>query len=79
MEMPRVVLLTTGEGKAEIIAKAVEGPITSMISTTALQMHARCTVIVDEAAAAKLQGVDYYRWIFANEPEWEPYRGPANG
>ncbi|MFA6546286.1 MAG: hypothetical protein WCS99_17840 [Limisphaerales bacterium] len=45
----------------------------------ALQMHARCTVIVDEAAAAKLQGVDYYRWIFANEPEWEPYRGPANG
>ena len=34
-----------------------------------------CTVIVDEAAAAKLQGVDYYRWIFANEPEWEPYRG----
>jgi len=42
-------------------------------------MHARCTVIVDEAAAAKLQGVDYYRWIFANEPEWEPYRGPANG
>jgi hypothetical protein len=43
------------------------------------QMHTRCTVIVDEAAAAKLQGVDYYRWIFANEPEWEPYRNPANG
>jgi len=31
-----------------------------------------------EAAAAKLQGVDYYRWSFANEPEWEPYRGPAS-
>ena len=45
-----------------------------MISATALQMHARCTVIVDEAAAANLQGKDYYRWIFANEPEWEPYR-----
>ena len=74
LEARRVVLLATGAGKAEIIAKAVEGPITSMISATALQMHARCTVIVDEAAAAKLQGVDYYRWIFANEPEWEPYR-----
>ena len=73
-DMKRVLLLATGAGKAEIIAKAVEGPITSMISATALQMHPRCTVIVDEAAAAKLQGVDYYRWIFANEPEWEEYR-----
>ncbi len=74
LEARRVILMATGASKAEIIAKAVEGPITSMISATALQMHARCTVIVDEAAAAKLQGVDYYRWIFANEPEWEPYR-----
>ncbi len=74
LDARRVLLLATGAGKAEIIAKALEGPITSMISATALQMHARCTVIVDEAAAAKLQGTDYYRWIFANEPEWEPYR-----
>jgi glucosamine-6-phosphate deaminase len=75
LEARRVILMATGTSKAEIIAKAVEGPITSMISATALQMHPRCTVIVDEAAAAQLQGVDYYRWIFANEPEWEPYRG----
>ncbi len=37
------------------------------------------TPLGDLRAAAKLQGVDYYRWIFANEPEWEPYRNPANG
>ena len=74
LDARRVLLLATGAGKAEIIAKALEGPITSMISATALQLHARCTVIVDEAAAAKLQGTDYYRWIFATEPEWEPYR-----
>ncbi len=37
------------------------------------------TPLGDLRAAAKLQGVDYYRWIFANEPEWEPYRSPANG
>jgi glucosamine-6-phosphate deaminase len=45
-----------------------------MISATALQLHARATVIVDEAAAASLAEKDYYRWIFANEPEWEEYR-----
>lgn len=74
LEGRRCVLLATGEEKAEIIAKAVEGPITAMISATALQLHDHCTVIVDEAAAGQLQGADYYRWIFENEPEWESYR-----
>ena len=74
LECRRCLLLATGPGKAEIIAKAVEGPITSMISATALQLHARCTVVLDEAAASKLQAADYYRWIFANEPEWEEFR-----
>ena len=45
-----------------------------MVSATALQLHPRCTVVVDEAAAAQLQEQDYYRWIFDNEPEWEEYR-----
>jgi hypothetical protein len=31
-------------------------------------------VVVDEEAGAKLQEQEYYRWIFANEPEWESYR-----
>jgi glucosamine-6-phosphate deaminase len=79
LEARRCLLLATGPNKAEIIARAVEGPITSMISATALQLHRRCTVVVDEPAAAQLQGADYYRWIFENEPEWEPFRqiGPA--
>jgi glucosamine-6-phosphate deaminase len=74
LECRRCLLLATGQNKAEVIAKAVEGPITSMISATALQLHARCTVVVDEAAAGKLAAADYYRWIFANEPEWEEFR-----
>jgi glucosamine-6-phosphate deaminase len=74
LECRRCLLLATGEEKADILASAIEGPITAMISATALQLHPRCTVIVDEAAASKLRGTDYYRWIFQNEPEWEPYR-----
>jgi glucosamine-6-phosphate deaminase len=74
LECRRCILLATGEGKAGVIAKAVEGPITAMISATALQLHARCTVVVDEAAASQLQAADYYRWIFENEPEWEEFR-----
>ncbi|MDB6026060.1 MAG: Glucosamine-6-phosphate deaminase [Verrucomicrobiales bacterium] len=74
LDARKCLLLATGIDKAEIIAKAVEGPITSMISATALQLHRKCTVVVDEAAASKLQAADYYRWIFNNEPEWEEFR-----
>ena len=74
LECRRCLLLASGEEKAEIVAAAVEGPITAMISATALQLHPRCTVVVDEAAAGKLKGAEYYRWIFQNEPEWEPFR-----
>ncbi len=74
IETRRAVLLATGDSKAAVIAQAVEGPITSMVSASALQLHARCTVVVDEEAASCLKERDYYRWIFDNEPEWEGYR-----
>lgn len=74
LDARRIILLATGEEKAEILAKAVEGPITAMISATALQLHAATTIIVDKAAASKLQGRDYYHWLFENEPEWRKYK-----
>jgi glucosamine-6-phosphate deaminase len=68
------ILLATGSSKAEIILKAVEGPMSAVVTASALQMHRRCTVIVDEPAAEWLQMKEYYRWVFANEPEWAAYR-----
>ena len=75
LEARRCLLLATGEDKADILARAIEGPLTSMISASALQLHPNCTVVVDEAAASKLREAEYYRWIFQNEPCWKPYRG----
>lgn len=74
LDSRRAILLATGESKAGIIAKAVEGPVTAMISASALQLHPRCTVIVDAAAATELSQREYYDWIYRNEPEWECYR-----
>ncbi len=74
IEARRCLLLATGDSKAQVLARAVEGPITSMVSASALQLHRRCTVIVDEEAAGQLKETEYYRWIFENEPEWEEYR-----
>ncbi|MGY3670913.1 glucosamine-6-phosphate deaminase (plasmid) [Marinovum sp. KMM 9989] len=70
LDARELVLLATGAAKASIVAKAVEGPITSMVSASALQMHPNCKIIIDEAAADALQGREYYDFVFANEPEW---------
>ena len=74
LESRRCVMLATGQAKAEILARAVEGPITSMVTASALQLHPNCQVVVDEEAASALTGLDYYRWVFANEPEWTDYQ-----
>jgi glucosamine-6-phosphate deaminase len=74
MEARRCLLLATGSSKAAVIAQAVEGPVTSMITATILQFHPCCTVVVDEAAGEKLKEKDYHRWAFEQDPKWADYR-----
>ena len=74
LDARELLLLATGRAKAAILAKAVEGPITAMISASAIQLHPNCKVIVDEDAAGELKEREYYDWIFANEPEWQEFQ-----
>lgn len=74
LDANRVILLITGARKAEIAARAIEGPVTSMVTASALQMHPNTVVILDADAAAQLTQKEYYDWVFANEPKWENYR-----
>jgi glucosamine-6-phosphate deaminase len=69
MEAKHCLLLANGEKKADPVAALVEGPITSQVTASALQMHPRATVIVDSAAASKLKRADYYKWTYENRPE----------
>ena len=66
-----LLLLAFGEGKAEALAAAVEGPLTASVPGSAIQLHARVTVVVDEAAASRLARADYYRYAWANKPSWQ--------
>jgi glucosamine-6-phosphate deaminase len=61
LECRSCVLLAFGEAKAQAIAEAVEGPVTSQITASALQLHRDVSVILDEAAASKLKRQEYYR------------------
>ncbi|WP_036317947.1 glucosamine-6-phosphate deaminase, partial [Microbacterium sp. B24] len=64
-------LLAFGEGKAAAVAGAVEGPVTSSLPGSAIQLHPHVTVVVDEAAASRLEHADYYRYAYANKPAWQ--------
>ena len=67
MEARRCLMLVAGAEKAEIVRVMVEGPVTSEAPATALQMHPRAVVVLDEPAASKLRRRDYYKWVFANK------------
>ncbi len=73
MESRMIVMLAFGDKKAQAVADAVEGPITSMVPASVLQMHQKAIIIVDEAASAKLQRAAYYRWVYQNKPDWQKY------
>jgi glucosamine-6-phosphate deaminase len=67
MDARHLLMLASGAGKAEVIRDMVEGPITSELPASALQMHPRATVILDEAAASKLKRRDYFKWVYENK------------
>jgi glucosamine-6-phosphate deaminase len=71
MEARQLVLLATGRQKAEAVHQLVEGPISAMWPATIMQMHPHATVLVDDAAAGRLQLADYYREAYASKPVWQ--------
>ncbi len=53
----RVLMLAFGEGKARIVASAVEGPVTPTVAASFLQDHQAADVLLDLAAAEQLTRV----------------------
>lgn len=50
MQAKRVVMVVSGESKAEIVRKAFFGPVTPQVPASILQLHKEFTLIADEAA-----------------------------
>lgn len=71
MEAKHLVLVATGGNKAEAVHQMIEGPISAMWPASVLQMHQHVTVLLDDAAASRLQLADYYRHAYENKPDWQ--------
>ena len=52
MQTRKIILIAKGEHKAEIIRKALLGPITPDIPASVIQLHPNCEVLLDKAAAS---------------------------
>lgn len=75
LESKKVVLLATGEGKAEAIQATVEGPVSASCPASALQLHRDAVLIIDEAAASKLADKEFYKHIEAENQKLEKSLG----
>ncbi|MEV0436458.1 glucosamine-6-phosphate deaminase [Nocardia sp. NPDC050413] len=72
-EARHLVMIALGAGKADAIAAAAEGPLSSFCPASVMQWHPHVTVVIDEAAASKLKLADYYKYALANKPVWQSF------
>ena len=63
MEAHQILLLATGDNKSDAVSKMIEGPVTSRCPASVLQLHQKATILIDEAAASKLELQEYYKWV----------------
>ncbi|MBI5600054.1 MAG: glucosamine-6-phosphate deaminase [Gemmatimonadetes bacterium] len=72
LDAREIVILATGEHKARIVRRAVEGQIDLEVAATFLQRHAATTFFVDGAAAVELTRIAT-PWLL-DEVEWTERR-----
>jgi len=67
LDAKKILLIANGENKADICAHFIEGPVTSQITATALQLHNCVNIVLDKAASSKLKRTEYYNWVRDNK------------
>jgi glucosamine-6-phosphate deaminase len=70
LEAGELALIATGEHKAGIVRRAVEGPVTPEVAATYLQRHPNAAVYLDPAASAELTRVST-PWLL-EDVDWTP-------
>lgn len=54
MQAKQILVVVSGEDKADIVAKAFFGPVTPEVPASILQLHRNVTIVADEAALSKV-------------------------
>ena len=69
LESRQIYLIAFGEGKAPVVAQAIEGEVSKAVAASFLQEHPQAKIVLDEAAAEQLTR---YRcpWVLG-ECQWD--------
>ncbi len=73
LEAKKVVLLATGASKADAVHAMVEGPLMAKCPASALQLHKDAVIIIDKAAASKLEDLEFYQHIEAENQKLQAH------
>ena len=71
LDARRCLLLAFGPAKVRAVEHMVEGPLAAICPGSALQLHPRATVILDENSSAGLHYADHYRWVDSHKLDWQ--------
>ncbi len=55
MKAKEVLLLVSGEAKADTVRRMIYGPVTKDLPASVLQLHPNVTIVMDKAAASRLE------------------------
>lgn len=77
MDARAIVIVATGDHKADAVFDMVEGPVSAVCPASILQFHPKVLLVVDEAAGAKLAYKDYFRLAAEGLPEADVARMSA--
>ncbi|MDI1250360.1 MAG: glucosamine-6-phosphate deaminase [Lacunisphaera sp.] len=73
LDARQILLLAFGPTKVPAVAQMIEGPLTAMCPGSALQLHPRAMVILEEESATGLRSTAHYRWIDRHKLAWQRY------
>ena len=71
LKAKRIIMMAWGEGKASIVQRAVEGPVTDQVPSTFLQKHSNTLVALDDAASSRLTAINT-PWL-VDSCEWDEH------
>ena len=62
LDARNIIMIANGKKKAEVISQSIEGPVTTQITASALQLHkGNVTIVLDEDAASGLKNLENYK------------------
>jgi len=64
LDARNILMIANGIKKSDVVAKCIEGPVTSQITASAIQLHSGgITVVLDKDAASKLNNLEHYMHV----------------